>query len=86
MSAATTAVRVPAEMWEDIEDDAEGLLDVWHVAEGDAVQEGEEVASVMLVKTSFEIVSPIAGTVERILVPKGASFGRDDDLAIIASS
>jgi pyruvate/2-oxoglutarate dehydrogenase complex dihydrolipoamide acyltransferase (E2) component len=81
--SAATGVRAPEEVWEDTDEDVEGLLDDWHVAEGDAVEAGQAIASLMIVKTSFELEAPVAGTVARILVEKGATFGRDDELAQI---
>lgn len=85
MSARTVDVRAPEAVWEDADDDVEGLLDEWLVAEGDQVEEAQVIASLMVVKTSFELVAPAAGTLEEILVAKGETFGRDDDLARIRS-
>jgi len=84
VSAATVSVRAPEGAFDDTDEGTEGLLDEWFVGEGDEVTANQEIASVMVVKTSFEIVAPIAGTVERILVAKGATFGPDDELARIA--
>jgi pyruvate/2-oxoglutarate dehydrogenase complex dihydrolipoamide acyltransferase (E2) component len=70
-------------VWEDTDGDVDGLLDDWHVAEGDPVTAGQHIASVMVVKTSFEVSAPAGGRVGEILVPKGETFGREDALALI---
>ncbi|UGS35075.1 lipoyl domain-containing protein [Capillimicrobium parvum] len=84
MSAATISVRAPDGAFDDTDEGTEGLVDEWLVGEGDEVAADQEIASVMVVKTSFEIVAPVAGTVDRILVAKGATFGPEDDLVHIA--
>jgi len=86
VSAGTVGVRAPDDVWEDTDPDVEGLLDEWLVAEGDTVSAGQAIASIMVVKTSFEIVAPAAGVLERILVSKGSTFAREDDLAIVVPS
>ncbi|MBS1868728.1 MAG: lipoyl domain-containing protein [Actinobacteria bacterium] len=83
MSAQTLAVHAPTEVWEDADEDVEGLLDEWHVAVGDAVEAGQAIASLMIVKTSFDLEAPVTGTVAEILVAKGETFGRESELVRI---
>jgi pyruvate dehydrogenase E2 component (dihydrolipoyllysine-residue acetyltransferase) len=45
----------------------------WHVAEGDAVAEDEEVVEVNTDKVCMDLPSPFAGTVLKLAVPEGAT-------------
>ncbi len=78
-------VVAPAGIWEDTDDDVEGLLDEWQVAAGDTVTVGQALASLMVVKTSYELDSPLAGTVAEVCVAEGETFGRETVLARIFS-
>jgi pyruvate/2-oxoglutarate dehydrogenase complex dihydrolipoamide acyltransferase (E2) component len=77
------AVRTPEAVWEDVDSDVEGLLDEWLVQSGEHVLADQEIASVMIVKTSVAVPAPASGTLTDILVEPGETFGRDRDLAII---
>jgi hypothetical protein len=66
------AVRLDPAVWQGVEPDTEALLDTWLVEEGAAVNEGDPIAVVVLVKTTFDV-----------LVPKDGTFGRHQDLAVI---
>jgi pyruvate/2-oxoglutarate dehydrogenase complex dihydrolipoamide acyltransferase (E2) component len=76
-------VRLEDAAWEGVEPDTEALLERWLVEEGASVHEGDPLASVVLVKTNFEISAPATGVVRKILVAKDATFGRSQDLAVI---
>jgi pyruvate/2-oxoglutarate dehydrogenase complex dihydrolipoamide acyltransferase (E2) component len=65
-----------ADAWTDIDADVEALVDKWQVSEGDTVQAGQVLLTVVLIKASMDIVAPGAGRVEKILVPSGATFVR----------
>ena len=78
-------VTLPPEAWTDVEPGTEALVDKWHVKVGDRVGAGQLLASVVLVKTSFEIVAPAAGVVERILVEAEGTFGPGKPLALSAA-
>ncbi len=43
----------------------------WHIAAGDAVREGQILADLEADKASQELVSPVAGVVDELLVPEG---------------
>jgi pyruvate/2-oxoglutarate dehydrogenase complex dihydrolipoamide acyltransferase (E2) component len=80
-------VRLPEEAWEevedDVEDDVEALLEEWLVEEGATVEAGQNVANAIVLKTSFEVLAPVAGTVDSIVIASGETFGRETDLAWI---
>ncbi len=76
-------VRLPEEAWEDVEEDVEGLLEEWLVEQGATVEAGQSVANAVVVKTSFEVLAPAAGTIDSIAVADGETFGREADLAWI---
>lgn len=76
-------VRLPEEAWEDVEDEVEGLLEEWLVEEGATVEAGQGIANATVVKTSFEVLAPAAGTVDSIAIAAGETFGREADLAWI---
>ncbi len=76
-------VRLPEEAWEDIEDDAEALLEEWLVEAGATVEAGQAVANATVVKTSLMVLAPAAGTLDSIAVADGETFGRETDLAWI---
>jgi len=76
-------IRLPREAWEGVEEGTEALLDQWLVREGDAVAAGQPVATVVVVKTNYEIVAPSAGRIAKILIAPQDTFGRDRDLALL---
>lgn len=73
-------LRLDDEAWEEVGDDDAALLEEWLVAESDGVEAGAVVASAILLKTSYEVVAPVAGTLAKIEVAAGESFMRDADL------
>jgi pyruvate/2-oxoglutarate dehydrogenase complex dihydrolipoamide acyltransferase (E2) component len=79
-------IRLPADVWKDVEPGTEALLDKWLVNEGDQVSAAQPVASVVLVKTTIEVTAPANGRIARIVVPREGTFGRDQDLAFLEPS
>jgi biotin carboxyl carrier protein len=77
------AVRLDPAIWEGVDLETEALLESWQVREGATVHEGDTLGVAVLVKSSIDLTAPASGTLTRILVPKDATFGRDQDLAII---
>lgn len=67
--------------WEDIEADTEALLDEWHVKVGETVDAGQLLATVMVIKTSFEVLAPAAGTIGKLLLEPQDNFTRGQPLA-----
>ncbi len=74
------------EAWKDVDVGTEALLDAWKVQEGDQVKQGQTLAVVVLVKTSFDVVAPADGIVEQILVAKEDTFKRGQPLARLKAS
>lgn len=70
--------------WEGVEDGAEALVDRWLVHEGAAVEAGQPVVRVVVVKSTMDVPAPVAGRLERILVRGGASFRRGQPLGEVA--
>jgi len=56
-----TDVHLQEEAWADVEEGTEALLDEWLVATGVAVTTGQVVANVIVAKTTYEVVAPVAG-------------------------
>lgn len=74
-------ITAPAEAFEGAEEDVEALLDVWHIAEAERVTEGQPLADAIVVKTSFQVCAPCAGTIGEIVVPAGQTFAAGAVLA-----
>lgn len=75
---------LPADLWSGVDEGAQALLDRWLVAEGARVSAGQALARAVLVKSTLDIVAPADGVLERILVPAGASFARNQAIGWIA--
>ncbi len=78
-----TEIALPAEAWEGVEAGTEALLSNWRVGEGERVAAGQAIADVVLVKASLELTAPAAGVIEKLLVPKEATFARGQALAVL---
>jgi pyruvate/2-oxoglutarate dehydrogenase complex dihydrolipoamide acyltransferase (E2) component len=74
------------EIWKDVEPGTEALMDRWLVKEGDKVQAGQTVAQIVLVKTTVDVPAPVAGVVEKILVPAERTFARGRPLATMRAA
>lgn len=83
MPTATVSIRLPDEMWTDVEAGTEALLDKWLVKEGDTVVADQPVATVVLIKTAVDVTAPASGRIVKILVPAEGTFGRGRDLALL---
>lgn len=78
-----TYVTTNDEIWQDVEEDTEGLLDEWHVGEGEQVEAGQSIAAIVLIKANYEITAPVSGIISKILVAEQDSFTRGQNLAEI---
>jgi len=67
-------IRPPADIFEDVDEGVEGLLESWLVEENDRVAADQPVADAVVVKTAFQILAPAAGTIAEIVVRKGDTF------------
>ncbi|CUB07695.1 lipoyl domain-containing protein [Tepidiphilus thermophilus] len=74
-------IRLPPEVWEDVDEGVEALLDKWLVREGERVEAGQPIANAVIVKTNVEVIAPQAGRLAQILVPEGETFGRERAIA-----
>jgi len=77
-----TTVTLKAEAWEGVDTAVEALVDKWLVREGEAVQAGQPLANVVLVKSSLDITAPAGGRIQ-ILVPAGGTFARGQPIATL---
>jgi len=67
-------IRPPEEVFVDVDDGVEGLLEGWLVEKNDRVAADQPVADAVVIKTSFQVLAPAAGTIAEIVVPKGDTF------------
>lgn len=79
-NARTLELRLPPESWAGVDAGVQALLDRWLVDEGARVSAGQVLARAVLVKSTLDVVAPQAGVLERVLVPAGASFAREQAL------
>jgi len=74
-------VRPPEDVFEDVDEGVEGLLEAWLVETNDRVAADQPVADAVVIKTSFQVLAPAAGTISEIVVPKGDTFAAGAVLA-----
>jgi len=67
-------IRPPDEVFVDVDESVEGLLEAWLVEEHDRVATDQPVADAVVIKTSFQVLAPSAGTIAEIVVAKGDTF------------
>ena len=72
-------VKLP-EMGEGIE---EASVSFWYKKVGDVVQEGEDLVELTTEKTSFNLPSPIAGTMKQVSSSEGEKVRVGQTLAVI---
>src|SRR5437588_122444 len=65
---------------------AEGVIGKWLKREGDQVQRDEPIVEVVTDKVNAEIPSPVAGVLERITQPEGATVAVGQEIAVIGES
>src|SRR5579872_5245523 len=63
---------------------AEGVIGKWLKNEGDAIAKDEPIVEVVTDKVNAEIPSPVAGILEKITQPEGATVAVGQEIAIIA--
>src|SRR5690606_34022206 len=64
----------------------EGTVQVWFKREGDPVQKGEPLLSVLTDKIDIEVDAPASGILRKILVPAGQTVPINTPIAIIAAA
>lgn len=72
--------------WQDVEPGTEALVEEWLVAEGASVKAGQALASVVVVKTNHEVLSPADGVIEKILVAAEATFAPGQALGLLKAA
>ncbi|HEX8919647.1 MAG TPA: dihydrolipoamide acetyltransferase family protein, partial [Chloroflexota bacterium] len=63
---------------------AEGVIGKWLKQEGDRIEKDEPIVEVITDKVNAEIPSPVAGTLQKITQPEGATVAVGQEIAIIA--
>lgn len=67
-----TDIRIPDDLW-DTDDTPEGAIGNWLFTDGETVEEGTTVATVMAGKTEYDIPAPASGTLH---------VDKDSDVAV----
>src|ERR671934_681627 len=62
---------------------AEGTIGRWLKQPGDRVERDEPLVEIQTDKVNAEVPSPVAGILQRILVPEGTTAAVKTDLAVI---
>jgi biotin carboxyl carrier protein len=78
-----TPIVLPDTAWKGVEPGTEAIVEKWLVDEGERVDAGQVVATTMLIKASLDVVAPVPGIVDKILVAAEESFARGQPLAMI---
>lgn len=65
---------------------AEGVIGKWLKNEGDPIEKDEPIVEVITDKVNAEIPSPVAGTLEQIVQPEGATVAVGQPIAVIAQA
>ena len=79
-------IKAPADLFQAADEGVEALLEAWLVSDGDAVTAGQPVADAVVVKTSFQVYAPCAGTIGTIVVSEGDTFPAAAVLATMEES
>ncbi len=80
---STIEIVLQQDAWTDVEPGTEALVEEWLVKEGATVAAGQPVASVVVVKTTFEVMAPASGVLEQILVKPEETFPPGKALGLI---
>ncbi|WP_179401134.1 biotin/lipoyl-containing protein [Burkholderia guangdongensis] len=80
---STIEIVLQDEFWADVESGTEALVEEWLVGVGDSVAAGQAVATVVVVKTSHEVVAPAAGVIGDILVKAEETFAQGKAIGLL---
>lgn len=61
-------------------------LAIWHVSEGDSVDEGQDICEVTTDKASFNVIAPARGTMKTLLMKEGQMVKEGELIAVIELS
>ncbi|MES2263233.1 MAG: lipoyl domain-containing protein [Pseudomonadota bacterium] len=79
-------IHLPDAAWDDVEAGTEALLEEWLAQPGDAIQAGQPVAIVVMVKTSIEVEAPADGVLGPLLIEAGATVAQGQPLATVRAA
>ncbi|MFB6252366.1 MAG: lipoyl domain-containing protein [Halobellus sp.] len=85
MSGETDRVAVTLAEWPDDADSDEGVVVNWFAREGAAVDAETSLCEVQVEKVSVDVLAPVAGTLEEVVVDEDGEFARGDTLAWMVS-
>ena len=83
-SGMRAAVRATGN-WEADVDETEGILVDWFAREGRSVKKGDTLCEIQVEKVSVDIQTPVAGTLDEIVVGEDDEFEIGDTLGWIRS-
>lgn len=81
----STDVVLPNSAWEGVDEGAHALLENWLAKPDSEVRAGDAIARVVLVKSTLDVLAPVSGRLETVLVEAGDTFARGQPIARIAS-
>ncbi len=64
------------------QEDKKGVVNQWYKKDGDVVEEGEEIAEVMIEKVTVLVKAPASGKL-KILVPENGEVSQGDVIAVV---
>jgi len=64
------------------QEDKKGVVNQWYKKDGDVVEEGEEIAEVMIEKVTVIVKAPASGKL-KILVPENGEVSQGDAIAVV---
>ncbi|KUK18061.1 MULTISPECIES: biotin/lipoyl-containing protein [Thermococcus] len=67
------------------QEDKKGVVNQWYKKDGDVVEEGEEIAEVMIEKVTVIVKAPASGKL-KILVPENGEVSQGDVIAVVETA
>lgn len=67
------------------QEDKKGVVNQWYRKDGDVVEEGEEIAEVMIEKVTVLVKAPASGKL-KILVPENGEVSQGDVIAVVETA
>ena len=65
------------------EDIKEATVSFWHIEEGEEINEGDDLVEMVTDKATFNVPSPINGTLAEIMFEEGQTVKVGDVIAVI---
>lgn len=73
-------VRLP-DLGQDAPDEAE--ISFWYVAEGESIEEGQDLVEMVTDKAAFTVPSPVGGTLKQVKAQEGETVKVGQVLAVV---